>query len=220
MHAYWSSDGEIERWHNIHLGERCCIVGNGPSLKDVDLTAIDVPTFGVNRAWMVLECSYYVIGDKPQFEHYEMESGKHISNLWPLFSTKDGPRHSTRVRSLCSTRRQFSLDLHEGVHLNNTVTVFAMQVAVWMGFATIFLVGVDCSGAHFDGGDDIPEKKFSNQREAYGYVAGFLAGTREIVNLSPGTRVFAFPRRRFVEVFPSAPVRSPSSYGPPSAPQP
>ena len=199
-----SSPEQIRAWHNIHRGRPCCIIGNGPSIKRVDLTQIDIPTFGLNKAWMLGEWSYYVIGDQSQFDFYNRTAAQPLSALEPLFTLEDGPAHATRIQTLRATSRAFSFDLVEGMHPNNTVCAFAIQLAIWMGFYTIYLVGIDGQGNHFDGGDDIPARKFANQREAYGYIAGLLDGVdhpTDIINLSPETRVFAFPKQKFEFVF-------------------
>ncbi len=40
--------------HNIHHGQRCFIIGNGPSLQRTDLTKLkDEFTFGMNRIYLV-----------------------------------------------------------------------------------------------------------------------------------------------------------------------
>ena len=39
---------------NIHRGERCFIIGNGPSLKNTDLAKLkDEYTFGMNRIYLM-----------------------------------------------------------------------------------------------------------------------------------------------------------------------
>ena len=57
---------ELAKFHNKHSGERCFIIGNGPSLKQTDLTKLKNEfTFGMNRLYMAYETmgfqtTYYV----------------------------------------------------------------------------------------------------------------------------------------------------------------
>ena len=56
----------LEAFHNIHQGKRCFILGNGPSLKQTDLSKLrNEYTFGMNRIYLAFEelgfqTSYYV----------------------------------------------------------------------------------------------------------------------------------------------------------------
>ena len=56
----------LRKYKDIHRGERCFIIGNGPSLKQLDLSLLkNEYTFGMNRIYMAFEemgfsTSYYV----------------------------------------------------------------------------------------------------------------------------------------------------------------
>lgn len=60
---------KIRKFHNKHKGERCFIIGNGPSLNKLDLSKLDNEiTFGVNGIFyktkeMGLRPTYYVVED-------------------------------------------------------------------------------------------------------------------------------------------------------------
>ena len=192
-------------YKDIHRGEAVCIVANGPSVQTIDVSRITCKTIGVNHAWMLRDCDYYVAGDQGQFKEYERVRGD-ISGLKPLFATPAGPEHAVRIHCLHDNVKRFSFDLTEGIYLNNTITAYALQLAHWMGFTTVYLVGVDCVGRHFWGGPPIDEKKFSNQRETLGYIAGLLQGLgdpMQIINLNPQSWCWSFPKQAFAEAFPS-----------------
>ena len=61
----------LKPYHNLHRGQRCFVIGNGPSLKAEDLTRIwnlDIPTFACNRIHMIFSQTewrptYYFISD-------------------------------------------------------------------------------------------------------------------------------------------------------------
>jgi len=56
----------LRRFKDIHTGERCFIIGNGPSLKKTDLSFLkDEYTFGLNRIYLMFaelgfSTSYYL----------------------------------------------------------------------------------------------------------------------------------------------------------------
>ena len=57
---------DLRRFHNIHQGETCVIIGNGPSLDKTDLFKLDhYVTFGSNRIFdKPFTPYYYCIIDK------------------------------------------------------------------------------------------------------------------------------------------------------------
>lgn len=197
---------EILRWKDVHKDEPITLIGNGESINAHDLSRIRGVTIGLNAAWKKRAWTYYCMGDQGQFEEYKRARGP-IENLKPLFATHTGPPHAVRLHGHPMVgMKSFSFDLaHVGVYMNNTITATGLQLAVWMGGNPIYLVGIDAQGRHFYGGPEIPELKFANQRETFGYFAGYLAVARpelKIVNLNINTRVCVWPRQRFEEVFP------------------
>lgn len=191
-------------YKNSHCGESVCLIANGPSAKKADLTRITCKTIGLNRAWLLRDCDYYCMGDQGQYREYEKERGD-VSELAPLFGIPNSPEHAVRLHCLHDNVKRFSFDLTDGIYLNNTITAYGLQLAYWMGFATIYLIGVDCFGKHFWGGNAIDEKKFSNQRETFGYISGLLHGMDDptkIINLNPDSWCWVFPKQKFETVFP------------------
>ena len=50
----WQSYRRFTRLHNVHRGQRCFIVGNGPSLNQTDLSLLRGEyTFTTNRAYLI-----------------------------------------------------------------------------------------------------------------------------------------------------------------------
>ncbi len=208
---------KILSYRNIHAGEPICIIANGPSVLDMDWHRCPVATMGLNRAWQLKErtscgdiymrCDYYVMGDMGQFATFIRERGD-LKRLDPLFTLAGGPDHAVRIPELHSKHRRISFDLTVGVYPNNTVTAFGIQLALWMGCNPIYIAGLDCKGAHFWGGSDVPDAAWANQREAMGYIAGFMDGLSEecdccaagkycqnvsrIINLNPDSACTAF----------------------------
>jgi len=136
---------------DIHRGERCFIIGNGPSLKNTDLSRLRGEfTLGMNRIYLAFPemgftTSYYLsINDlvieqcaadiqalpMPRFVTWRARRWLHPSeNLFFMHTTYTGVKFAKDV-----TGR-----LWEGA----TVTYSALQVAFHLGFQKVILIGVD-----------------------------------------------------------------------------
>ena len=142
-----------------HRGQRCFIIGNGPSLKQTDLTRLrNEATFGMNRIYLAFPelgfgTTYYVCINSLVIEQCAEEirglpMPKFLSwrsrNLIPpqnasgdasieglifLHTTYSGPKFAQDVRGR----------LWEGA----TVTNVTLQMAYYMGFDPVILIGVD-----------------------------------------------------------------------------
>lgn len=152
-----SSIKRLDALKDIHLGERCFIVGNGPSLKQMDLTLLrEEYTFGMNRIYLLFpelgfETTYYLSVNSLVIEQCAQDilslsiprfiswrSRKLInpgegSSLPPglifLHTTYTGPKFARDARGR----------LWEGA----TVTYVSLQLAFHMGFDEVILIGVD-----------------------------------------------------------------------------
>ena len=157
----WRSDSiqKIDTLRNKYEGERCFIIGNGPSLKDTDVSKLkDEFTFGMNRIYLgfpdwgfqtsFLVCVNSLVIEQvyKEFQTLEMPkffswrsrkllypTGKPDINTHFLFTTYTGPTFA----------RNASKRLWEGA----TVTYVCLQLAFHMGFKTAVLIGVDHSFA-------------------------------------------------------------------------
>jgi hypothetical protein len=149
----WRQDSvqRITALKDIHRGERCFIIGNGPSLKQTDLSRLaNEATFGMNRFYLAFPelgftTTYYLsINDLvveqcaedlqklplPQFFSWRARQWiQPAENIHFLYTSYTGPRFARRA-----TGR-----LWEGA----TVTYTALQLAYHMGFEKVILIGVD-----------------------------------------------------------------------------
>jgi len=149
---------EIVDFKGIHEGNRCFIIGNGPSLKMEDLDKIkNEYCFGVNRIYLSFDetewrPTYYVIQDRNMLTKYVED----IENLdLPIkfvpgymkdnFCNKKGTAfYYNYVRRLFDgSEAEFSYDVAEQTFEGGTVTYLCMQLAVYMGFSEIYLLGND-----------------------------------------------------------------------------
>ena len=154
---------QLKNFKDIHLGKRCFIVGTGPSLKMEDLEKIKSEfSFSVNS--IVLSYSdtswrptYYAIQDRFGYEKLKdsireakmpyVFNGISNKRMTPVMDIdcisfpvnlldhgKLTPNHITR----------FSDNAFKVVYAGHSITYSAMELAVYMGFKEIILLGVDC----------------------------------------------------------------------------
>lgn len=154
---------KLKKFKDIHRGERCFIVGTGPSLLMRDLELIKGEySFSVNSIVLSFEDTdwrptYYAIQDRFGYEKLKnsikranmpyifngisnkrMTPVMDIENIpFPLNLLDHGkaiPRHITK----------FSENAFKVVYAGHSITYSAMELAVYMGFKEIILLGVDC----------------------------------------------------------------------------
>ncbi len=156
-HRDWrfqSSMRRLRRFQNIHVGKRCFIIGNGPSLRDTDLTLLkDEYTFGLNRIYMMFDRmgftpSYYVCVNELVVEQCAREIEALRMPRFLGWHCRDLVNFTDNMAFLWTRgglRSWFFSDLTEGCWEGSTVTFVAIQLAYYMGFREVVLVGVDHS---------------------------------------------------------------------------
>lgn len=155
----------IKNLKNKYNGETCFIIGNGPSLNADDLEKIrGYYSFGVNKVYHIFNESewrpdFYVCVDNRALE--ECYSKMHESKSICFFDyqiTKYSGYHDMDNVYLIKNRQRFfinrfdskrlpsfSKDISISVESGETVIYNAIQIAVYLGFRKIFLLGVDCN---------------------------------------------------------------------------
>jgi len=138
---------------DAHIGERCFIIGNGPSLKITDLTKLRGEfTFGLNRIYLLFNSlgfptTYYVCANRLVLSQFKDEIIQQV--LVPKFTVWDHFDIAADIPQMSFVYRHngagFYPDITKGVWGGTTVTYVAMQIAFHMGFQDVILVGVDHS---------------------------------------------------------------------------
>lgn len=149
------SNRRIMKYQNRYSGKRCFVIGNGPSLKNTDMTFLkNEITFGMNRVYLAFaewkfQTSFLVsINDLvieqsredfrnlsiPKFFSWRSRNllfpeGEPDENTHFLYTTYTGPKFSNQLKSR----------FWEGA----TVTYVCLQLAYCMGFQEVYLIGVD-----------------------------------------------------------------------------
>jgi hypothetical protein len=235
--AAW--DGRLRRssqrmaaFRDLHRGQRCYILGNGPSLQQTDLRRLrDAVTFGMNRIYlhfpaMGFPTTYYVAVNTLVIE----QCAEDIRRLaMPRFITWRG-RRWLRDRNVIfldtdyTGPQVFSTDLTRRVFEGSTVTFVALELAYYMGFAEVVLLGVDHSFATqgppnvtvVSTGEDrdhfsteyfgkgfrwqLPDLEASER--AYRLArAAFEADGRRVLDATPAGKLTVFPKVEYASLF-------------------
>jgi len=157
--AYWisplyrQSAARLQEYRGKHEGRRCFIIGNGPSLSKMDLTPLkDEITFGLNRIYLLFDrigfsTTYFVCVNKYVIEQWAEEI---VTLPCPKLIAWSGRYHVPLASDVLFIRSRrgpkFCMDIvGEGVWEGATVTYVAMQIAYYMGFEKVILIGVDHS---------------------------------------------------------------------------
>ena len=208
-----------KRLQNHHQGEIALVIGNGPSLNEIPVGFLEkYPSFGTNRIYLLdgFTPTYYVAVNPLVIEQFnydidQMDCVKFTTAFYTQHLLTDAlPLYSTVIRSFGRNPEKY---IYEGY----TVTYVCLQLAFYMGFTTVLLVGVDHS-YQFEGypnqmmiakGDDVNHfhpDYFSNGRKwhnpdlvqsARAYRRAktvFDADGRSIVNLTLGSALDVFEK--------------------------
>lgn len=145
----------LDAYQNRHQGQRCFVVGNGPSLAQLDMSRLkDEITLGSNRCFLGYEqwgfpFTYWGVYDQYQIETYHPIYEAHV----PAETTKFYPVEYGAVINVengCpvnmqwpqSTARAFSAEPGH-LYVGFTVTYMLLQIAAVMGCDPIILIGTD-----------------------------------------------------------------------------
>lgn len=141
----------LRSYQDKHQGQRCFIIGNGPSLKKMDLSLLKGEySFGMNRLYMAFNelgfsTTYYVsmndlVVEQCAQDIHKMAIPKFLSWRGRKWITPDD---LTQFIYTSYTGPNFATDITRRVWESATVTYVALQLAYYMGFSTVILIGVD-----------------------------------------------------------------------------
>ena len=149
------SNRRLRTYQDRYKGKRCFVIGNGPSLKNTDLSLIkDEFTFGMNRVYLAFEewgfqTSFLVsvndlVIEQCSEEFQDLSLPKFFSwrsrkLLYPLGK----PDIKTHFLDTTYTNQRFNNRLVSRFWEGGTVTYICLQLAFCMGFQEVYLIGVD-----------------------------------------------------------------------------
>jgi hypothetical protein len=139
--------------HNQHWGQRCFIIGNGPSLRETDLGRLkEAATFSLNRGYLLFErigapTTYHVTVNPLVVEQWSGEILRLPCTKFLTWNRRHGfPKDADLIYiggPMSDPRPRFSTDVTRELWVGATVTFVAMQLAYYLGFQQAILIGVD-----------------------------------------------------------------------------
>ncbi|MFL0165442.1 6-hydroxymethylpterin diphosphokinase MptE-like protein [Candidatus Clostridium helianthi] len=152
---------ELSKYKDIHKGERCFIIGNGPSIRTEDLEKLcekNETTFACNQIYKVYDKvkwrpDYFVMQDNKCIIEFYNEVlatvectkfiGDYIKDIWDGRETHNLEKIHMRAQSYLPHMPGFSSDIVNGVYEGWNVIYSSIQIAAYMGFEEIYIIGVD-----------------------------------------------------------------------------
>ena len=143
----------IKNFKGIHKGRRCFIVANGPSLKETDLTLLNNEiTIGLNRIYLLFNenafrPTYLVTVNELILEQFskeicQLEMPKFLNwNRRNHYNISDS--NMSFIKSKMVIKDSFGCDIAKPIVTGATVTFVALQIAYYMGFQQVILIGLD-----------------------------------------------------------------------------
>ncbi len=213
---------ELKMYKGIHKGERCFIVATGPSMTLEDLLKLkNEYTIGVNSLCKVFsktgwETTYFGVQDKSVYKKLKTDIDKLKSTT--LFVSSDNYgfdtikcKHLLFPFNIYNQKTEtnnyifkFSDDIYNEVCGGFTIVYSMIQIAVYMGFSEIYLLGCDCnycddkSKRHFvDSGHYDPGYKTIGNKmiRAYYFAKQYMDNHDvKIFNATRGGMLEVFPR--------------------------
>ncbi len=138
-----------------HTGERCFVIGNGPSLKKTDLSKLNNDfTIGMNRIFLaadelgfcpdILVCVNDLVVEQSVEEFSNLKMPKFFAWRARKWLKMDPYTHFLYTSY---TSPRFAGDVRGRVWEGATVTNVCLQLAYHLGFSKVILIGVDHSFA-------------------------------------------------------------------------
>lgn len=160
-----------ERFKDIHKGERCFIVGNGPSVREQELSLLhDEITFTVNQMarsekFADINTQYHLWADAGFFKteftcegDYELlkiikQLPEQIECFFPYNSAEEYIKKFELEKHINvnyyidspKVNEKAEIDFTEFVRNGWTVLQYAVRLALYMGFKEIYLLGCECT---------------------------------------------------------------------------
>ena len=158
----------LKELRNIHKGERCYIIGNGPSLTIEDLDRLEGRVcFAFNRIFEVFpktkwRPAYYMVldNDAMVYTAQNLEKIDAPLRILNVMGKLRGIKPDKRTVCFCSygwyfprefrfQKKRISKDISRWFSLNNSVACDAIEAAIYMGFQEIVLLGIDHNYARY-----------------------------------------------------------------------
>jgi hypothetical protein len=147
---------DLLKFKNKHKGEDCFILGNGPSLAKLDLSLLkNKYVFGLNKIHLMfelqpeLELDYHVSVNPLVLEQTKNQLLNNVYNSFSFIPFSIGKElnliNTRNIKFINTTGApyKFNDNITKPINEGWTVSFVALQVAYYMGFQNIYLIGMD-----------------------------------------------------------------------------
>ena len=196
---------------DVFSGCDCFIIGTGPSINDTDMSLLAKKiNFGVNTLFKKgLKTDFYVVHDGNMWRYNSTEILKQPSTIFLCESAGckyllSGNRQNNVIAIPQCSDDVFSTDLANGIGINASVVIVSLQIAYYLGFSEVYLVGCDSAnkGHHFHPIDENAKITLRRKVDTWGRVmrqyelckAQFEKDGRKIYNSTVGGMLEVFER--------------------------
>lgn len=158
----YTSSKKIKKYKNTKKGKRCFIVGNGPSLSIDDLNKIkEEDSFAVNRIYKIFDQTdwrptFYCSQDIGILDEINKDLDIILDNCESVFlncvilkNGKKVPQNeklnfiNVNIRPYYPDEPLFSKNVSRCIYEGFTVAYACIQLAVYMGYSEIYIIGTD-----------------------------------------------------------------------------
>lgn len=201
---YLKEQNRLRKFHDLHKDQDCIIIGNGPSLNKMDLSVLkDYHTFGLNKIYLMknrgidLNLSYLVSVNKFVIEQSEQQ---YLEMNHPVFLSYKNRIESFKENKnihyvLSYGEKDFSTKVTQPLNEGGTVTYVALQLAYYMGFKRVHLIGVDHS---FKQEGKPNEKQKMETEDANHFDPNYFKGqTWQLADLDRSEQSYLMARQAF-----------------------
>jgi hypothetical protein len=199
----------LQNFSSKHTGERCFTIGNGPSLNQMDLSMLKKEiTFGMNRIYLNFETmdfvpTYYVAINGLVLKQFgeeidQLNLPKFLNwNYRHIFKRSDP--NINYLKTKFTVADKFETDVTNPIYSGGTVTFAAMQIAYFMGFQEVYLIGIDHSFAD-KGTPNATETRVSNRDDNHFHPGYFPKGTKwQLPDLKRSERAYELAQTAFLQ---------------------
>jgi hypothetical protein len=228
---------------NKYRKKRCFIIGSGPSISQLDLSPLkNQYTFGHNAFYLIENDigflpTFYVIEDMFPAEDNSLEINA-LTNTHKIFPhdlkyclhpSKDTTHvlfNRYYADDSTSNWPKFSSDVTKHVYWGGTVVYMSIQLAAYMGFSEIYLLGIDLTYTlpkdwdgeevissteddenhfhkkYFGAGKRWHDPRVDRMQKSFTYAYNFLKGKNiQLINATEGGNLKVVPRKSYSSLF-------------------
>ncbi len=216
---------KIEQYKDIHKGESCFVIGHGPSLSTSDLDMLwqnHIITFSMNLTYKLFDKTewrpdYYVVMDRrvlDKHSHFKWEESTKrkcfvadmSEDFWKENQSESNIKYHS-IRNMNTRTVKFSEDISKRVYFGATVAYDCLQIAIYMGFKKIYLLGMDLvpyklgnkSAVHYSNFFETDEQEKRPQMWVNKILRSYQAAKDYAV--AHGIQIYNATRGGYLEVF-------------------